>query len=204
MIADQLLKQHPIISSQVDRDELAVILRECEKTLSTIPGDVVELGCYVGTTSLFLARILQAQASERRLYLYDSFAGLPEKVPEDDSPAGLQFQQGELAASKKDLIKRFRQERLSLPTIKKAWFSELTAGDMPPHIAFAFLDGDYYESIQDSLRLVWPRLSAGGCIVVDDYVNEALPGARRAVDGWLKDHPAAITATKSLAIIRNT
>ena len=50
-----------------------------------------------------------------------------------------------------------------------------------PKIAFAFLDGDFYESIRDSLRLVLPRMQQGGVIVVDDYAREALPGAAKAV-----------------------
>ena len=54
---------------------------------------------------------------------------------------------------------------------------------------FAFLDGDYYQSIMDSLRLVTPKLTPDAVLVVDDYVNEALPGAARAADAWLQAHP---------------
>jgi O-methyltransferase len=58
----------------------------------------------------------------------------------------------------------------------------LEAEDLPDKIAFAFLDGDFYESIRDSLRLVGPRMSEGGVIVVHDYTNPALPGVRKAVN----------------------
>lgn len=199
--ANQLLARYPIISDQVDARELAIILHECETALGQAEGDVVEFGCYVGTTSLFLARLLRELEPERRLHVYDSFAGLPEKTAEDASPAGEQFQPAELSASKAEFIRRFKQANLPLPSIHKGWFSELSDENVPRHIAFAFLDGDYYQSVTDSLRLVWPKLAPGGCIVVDDYINEALPGARRAVDDWCRHHPAQLRATASLAIL---
>lgn len=198
----QLLARYPIISDQVEPRELAVILTECEAALGRTAGDVVEFGCYTGTTSLFLARLLREIAPERQLHVYDSFAGLPEKTSHDASPAGEQFRSGELRASKSEFIKHFRQAGLPLPVIHKAWFDELRADDVPKEIAFAFLDGDYYESVMASLALVWPRLSPGACVVVDDYANEALPGARRAVDGWLQNHKARLQQTASLAVIR--
>lgn len=196
----KLLTSHRIISDQVERRELEIILSSCETALQQADGDVVELGCYAGTTSLFLTRLLQD--TNRTLHVYDSFAGLPEKTKEDRSPAGEQFMPGTLLAAKSQFIKHFRQSRLPLPVIHKGWFSELTGHDMPPRIAFAFLDGDYYGSIQDSLEVVWPKLSHGAIVVVDDYTNEALPGARQAVDEWLKTHPAHLQSIKSLAVIR--
>ena len=54
----------------------------------------------------------------------------------------------------------------------------------------------------DSLRLVWPRLTPGARVVVDDYASEALPGAARAVDEWLRQHPARLQVEQSLAILR--
>ncbi len=95
----------------------------------------------------------------------------------------------------------FKKAGLPLPKIKKAWFSELTPADLPDKIAFAFLDGDYYESIMDSLRLIWSKLSEGAVVIVDDYANEALPGAAKAVDEWLRNHKARLKAEQSLAII---
>lgn len=197
-----MLDQHPIISKQVDRIELNVILRELEKVLDRdVAGGVAEFGCYIGTTSLFLQRLLQESGSGRQLHVYDSFAGLPAKTAADHSPAGEQFKQGELLATKMRLVKEFTSARLPLPVIHKAWFSELTADDIPPAIAFAFLDGDFYQSVKQSLQLVGPRLSQGAVVIVDDYQSEALPGARRAVDEWLQRYPAKLTVEASLAII---
>lgn len=198
----QLLGAYPIISDQVDRVELAQILTAFEKTLkTTVPGDVVELGCYVGTTSLFLQRLILQYGAEKQLHVYDSFEGLPAKAQQDASPAGEQFKEGELKAQKSVFIRHFKQAGLPLPAIHKAWFSDLTLADTPDQISFAFLDGDFYESIRDSLKVVWPKLAPGAIVVVDDYQAEALPGAKRAVDEWLIAHPARLRVVASLAII---
>ena len=197
------LDKQPIISDQINRAELRIILAELHRVLGRrVLGDVVEFGCYVGTTSLFLQRVLLDADAGRHLHVYDSFAGLPAKTVPDASPAGEQFRAGELRASKQQLVRHFRQAGLPLPVIHKAWFQDLLAGDVPSKIAFAFLDGDFYESINDSLRLVWPRLSPGTAVVVDDYQSEALPGAKRAVTEWLATHPARLQIVASLAVIR--
>lgn len=189
-----------LISDQVDQREIAIILRELDRVLAAATaGDVVEFGCYVGTTSVFLADRLRA--SNRQLYLYDSFEGLPEKDAHDASPAGTQFRAGELRATKRQLITNLKRARVPSPHITKAWFSELTPADVPDTIAFAFLDGDYYRSIKDPLLLITPRLVRHAVIVVDDYANEALPGARVATDEWLAKHPAKLRVEHSLAII---
>ncbi len=190
----------PLLSDQVDEREVRVVLRELERVLEAeVPGDVAEFGCYVGTTSVFLAGRLKS--TNRQLYLYDSFEGLPPKTREDESPAGMQFTTGELLATKKQLIKNLRQANVPMPIIKKGWFSDLTESDVPATISFAFLDGDYYHSIRDPLKLIWEHLAPGAVIVVDDYANEALPGAAKAVDEWLCSHKGNLRVEHSLGII---
>ncbi|MDB5183134.1 MAG: methyltransferase [Candidatus Saccharibacteria bacterium] len=186
-------------NDQFNPRELSVLLRELQLVLQrNIQGDIVELGCYKGLTSLEIQRTL---GNKKRLYLYDSFAGLPPKVFQDASPAGSQFKEGELPASKQEVINLFKKSGLQVPHIKKAWFSDLMPEDLPAQIALAFLDGDFYESILDSLKLVWPLLMPGAVVLVDDYQNEALPGAAKAVNEWLKTHPAKLRVEASLAVI---
>lgn len=178
---------YQIVSDQVGEGELTVVWRELEKVLDArVPGDIVEFGCYIGTTSLFIRRLLdeQGQSGERAFHAYDSFAGLPEKGREDSSPAGLDFKAGELAVSKKELLREFKAAHLHPPIVHKGWFSQLSEKDVPEQIAFALLDGDFYDSILSSLKLVWPRLAKGGVVLIDDYGREALPGVKRAVHGF--------------------
>jgi len=203
MLSETLLKKYPLITDQVEKPELKLILGELEKVSAMKrQGTVVEMGCYAGTTSLFMRRLLDELNSPLELHVYDSFAGLPEKSAQDSSPAGLQFRAGELAVTKQTFIKNFKKAGLKLPVIHKGWFHDMTANDMPGDIVFAFLDGDYYESIMDSLKLVAPRLSHGSVVIVDDYLSEALPGARKAVHDWLQNKDYALESAHSLAVIR--
>jgi len=199
--ANDLIAKYPLISDQVDRTELRVILSQLESRLDGNEGAVVEFGCYIGTTSLFIRRLLDVHGSGAPLYVYDSFEGLPDKTGPDASPAGEQFKTGELSVSKKEFIMQFKKAGLKLPRVTKGWFSDLTEADVPDDINFAYLDGDYYESIMTPLRLIWPKLRPGAIVVVDDYANEALPGAAKAVDEWLRTHPAGLRVESSLAII---
>lgn len=184
---------------QVSDKETKIILDLAERALA-VEGDFVELGCYRGDTSLLLQKLLHQNGFDRRLFLYDSFEGLPEKTKEDASVAGDGFKKGELLVTKKEVVLRFKKAGLPVPKIKKAFFEDLDpgmslsntssashsdrppSGDLPEKIAFAFLDGDLYSSIKTSLKLVLPRLTKNAVLIVHDYNNPSLPGVARAVD----------------------
>ncbi len=202
-MVDALVRSYPIISDQVDKEELRIILLELEKVLTKkVAGDIVEFGCYTGTTSLFIQRLLEGKNSAKTFHVYDSFSGLPEKTLQDQSPVGEQFTAGELRASKREFAQNFQRAGLALPTIHKCWFHEVTDSELPEAISFAYLDGDFYGSIMDSLTAIENRLSSGAVIVVDDYQSEALPGVARAVRDWLKTHTGELRITASLAVIQ--
>ena len=198
-------------NDQVSEEETTRLLTLARKSLN-VKGDYVEMGCYRGDTSLLLAEILRGfnrvstvensvEKSAKKLWIYDSFEGLPEKADEDASALGVDFRKGELAVTKREVKARFLRAGLPVPIIKKAWFSELTGADMPERIAFAFLDGDLYESIRDSLRLVGPRMAESGIIVVHDYNNSALPGVAKAVDEYLAGRECQTKLYQSMIII---
>ena len=196
---------------QVSAKETAIILELLRETLP-LDGDVVELGCYRGDTSVLLARELQQaekqtqktqNPQEKRLFLYDSFAGLPEKTAADRSAAGDQFRKGELTVTKREVIEKFKKRGLRVPRIKKAFFSDLDpVADLPEKISFAFLDGDLYQSIRDSLALVQDKMVKDSIIIVHDYNNPELPGVARAVDEFIFRHPRPFAKRETLAILR--
>lgn len=205
---------------QVTARETEILLQELTKTLThNIPGDVVEFGCYKADTSVLYQKLLESmghggsilsenqanQTSQKILWLYDSFEGLPAKTREDNSAAGDAFQAGELLVTKREVIEKFKKMGLKLPKIKKAFFDDLDIiYDIPEKISYAFLDGDLYQSIKTSLRLVTDKMSPGGVIIVHDYNNPELPGSARAVDEWLKAHQAKVASfrvAETLAII---
>jgi len=205
---------------QVTARETEILLQELKKTLNNnVPGDVVEFGCYKADTSVLYQKLLESMGhggafqpenqapstSQKTLWLYDSFEGLPAKTREDNSAAGDAFQAGELLVTKREVIEKFKKMGLKLPKIKKAFFDNLDIiYDIPEKISYAFLDGDLYQSIKTSLRLVTDKMSQGGVIIVHDYNNPELPGSARAVDEWLKDHQpkvASFRVAETLAII---
>lgn len=188
-------------NDQVSERETAKLLEVARECLA-VPGDYVEMGCYKGDTSMLLAEVIEGAA--KTLYLYDSFEGLPEKTEEDESMIGENFQAGVLAVSKREVKARFLRSGMKVPRITKAWFSDLVPEDLPKKIAFAFLDGDLYNSIRNSLALVSPKLSAGGAMVVHDYNNSALPGVTRAVDEFLaRNEKFRMNYTCGLATLRS-
>lgn len=202
------------MNDQVDSRETTKIL-ELAKSCAQLEGDFVEFGCYRGDTSVELAKVLQGAdaisaesdiklaRARKRLYAYDSFSGLPAKSPADESAAGVNFQPGVLHVSRRALIDKLKKHGLTNAIIKKAWFCDLTDQDLPPKIAFAFIDGDFYESQRTALALVAPRLSPQGIIICHDYNNPELPGATRAVDEFLQQHPDyRLTVFQTLAILR--
>lgn len=189
-------------NDQVTSEETEKILELARECINR-EGDFVEFGCYRGDTALLVADILKG--SPKRLWLYDSFEGLPEKSKLDESTLGESFKKGELCVSKREVKERFLRTGLKVPIIKKAWFQDLTEMDLPNKIAFAFLDGDFYESIRDSLKLVEDKMEKSGVIVIHDYLNLALPGVKRAVDDWLAIDNKAVAKKemyKTLLIIK--
>ena len=191
-------------NDQVSEGETGEILKWAERCLR-VEGDYVEMGCYRGDTSLQLMSLLVekgVEKSAKKLWIYDSFEGLPEKADEDASALGVDFKKGELMVTKREVKQRFLRAGLPVPVIKKAWFSDLTEADLPEKIAFAFLDGDLYESIKCSLGLVGPKMVKGGVILVHDYNNPALPGVAKAVDEWIKGRNLRLGQYDSIAIIQ--
>lgn len=200
-----IIRKYPIISEQITQKKLEVILFYLAQVIKAdIPGDIVEMGCYIGTTSLFLQRLLSENypAHPRQLHVYDSFDGLPHKSFQDASVSGTNFKAGELKASKKQLVKNFKKANLPIPKIHKAWFEDLKSKDIPDKIAFAFLDGDFYNSILTSLNLVWNTISSeGGIVIIDDYNRSDLPGVNRALEEFNKYNDLSYISKNNLAIL---
>ncbi len=189
---------------QIPDRETELLLGELKKTLD-LPGDLVEFGCYEGDTSILLADVIR-DSSDKWLYLYDSFEGLPAKSSEDNSADGWRFQPGELKASPDTVRHKFKKYALPEPVIVKGWFNELTDSDLPEQISFALLDGDFYDSITSSLTLVALKMVAGGIIAIHDYRNAELPGVGRAVAEFLEqrkdNYELRIVATMAILVKR--
>jgi O-methyltransferase len=195
-----LINKYGIISDQVEHNELVALLQELIHAVEN-EGAIVEFGCYIGTTSVYIRRVLNLLDKNNAFHVFDSFEGLPQKKSQDISPLGVQFKAGELSVTKKQFIREFYKAGLKLPIIHKGWFSDVAADDVPKNISYAFLDGDYYESVMTPLKLIEKKLVQGAVIIVDDYGNQSLPGAAKAVDEWCALHGYSVRVSRSLAVI---
>lgn len=148
------------------------------------PGDIIECGIYQGATSVLMAKLLELRHSKKKLFLFDSFQGLPE--PNRQVDAGMNFQKGGWAASRQDvesLLEKFDVAHYC--KIFEGWFSETLPTLMPEQeFCFGYFDADLYSSTMDCLREIWPRLKKGSVAVFDDYHHPS-GGVRKAVDDWI-------------------
>lgn len=158
-----------------------------------VEGDLVEVGCNQGQSSVLIAKVISDFGSSKQLHVFDSFEGLPPASDVD----GASYREGDLATSEEVLVHNFKLHGLRLPIIHKGWFKDTLADGLPKKISFAYLDGDLYDSIMISLENVYPRLSKGGICLVDDYCDTEinpdgwnyLPGVKKACDDFLCDKP---------------
>jgi O-methyltransferase len=158
-----------------------------------VEGDFVELGCNTGASSVLITRLLQGRNSNKKLSVYDSFDGLPSAKQID----GIFYKAGELKTSEGILRDNFKKYNLPVPEIHKGWFQDTLPNELPEKISFAYLDGDFYDSIIISLHYVYPKLSPGAICLIDDYCDpqinpkgwNRLPGVKKACDEFLKDKP---------------
>ena len=158
-----------------------------------IEGDIVELGCYVGESSKYLMKTLVETKSIKKLYVYDSFDGLPNLSKWEENSGWVS---GTLKTSQDVLIENFTQNNLPIPNIHKDWFKNIPSNKLPEKISFAFLDGDFYDSIYDSLTKIYDRVSDGGYICFHDYERFDLPGVRAAIEDFFNERGVTYTVTK--------
>jgi O-methyltransferase len=190
--ADLLLKRPntTVDASIISRDQIRYLLALLESTIdSKIEGDVVEFGCFVGESSKYFRMMLDTKLSSKQLYVYDSFEGLPE-LGEYEKNTG--WRAGTLKTTEDILKQNFNQNGLLPPNITKGWFCDVPENKIPDKISFAFLDGDFYQSIYDSFSEIYSRLSIGSVVVFHDYERPDLPGVKAAVEDILQDRPNKI------------
>jgi len=161
-----------------------------------VAGDVVELGCNTGQSSVLFQTIIEHMDPARKLHVYDSFEGLPGPVAADGDFLG----KGGLKVSREILAENFQRHGLRQPIVHEGWFEDTLPNGLPEAVCFAHLDGDFYESILVSLEHVYPRLSRGAVCLIDDYADPSrlagwnkLPGVKKACDEFLADKPEAVS-----------
>lgn len=150
---------------------------------NNIPGDLIETGVWRGGASIFMRAVLKAYGvTDRTVWVADSFEGLPapdpDKYPQDigDTHHEIKF----LAVSLEEVKANFAKYGLLDKQVKflKGWFKDTLPEAPIEKLAVMRLDGDMYESTMDALNNLYPKLSVGGYVIIDDYT---LKGCYQAV-----------------------
>ena len=203
MISENIMSAFPHTTPNAFPAQVLNILLSLEEVLNNgIDGKVVELGCHAGLTSVYIRRLLDTMKSTKEFHVYDSFEGLPTKAKEDESEIEIskKFDKGYFDLKGTwQLIQRFKDNELKLPIIHEGWFKDQ---NYPDKIAFGFLDGDFYDSIMDSLKAVWNKLQPGGIICIHDYEWDILPGVKQAIIDYFGSVDMVEVPTWGLAVIK--
>ncbi|MCK5214109.1 MAG: class I SAM-dependent methyltransferase [Candidatus Omnitrophica bacterium] len=177
-----------------DRDTDNLLKRQRHHTLYNLlkkadihAGQFAECGCFRGLSAYQTAAYLQEKGFKNTFYIFDSFEGLSE-YEEKDLPGG-----------QIDIEQRRKHFSCSLETVQnnlreflfiryeKGWIPKRFSQVADETFAFVHIDVDMYQPIKDSLEFFYPRVVENGIIVFDDYGCLAFPGAKKAVDEFMKD-----------------
>jgi O-methyltransferase len=182
----------PSAHTMVGLKRLDNLQRAIERVLEDdVPGDLIETGVWRGGSVIFMRAVLKAHGvADRRVWVADSFAGLPPpepgKYPRDAGDPFHMF--SELAVSLEDVRRNFECYGLLDEQVRflKGWFADTLPTAPVERLAVARLDGDMYSSTMEALTHLYPKLSPGGFLIVDDY--GAVPGCRQAVEDYRSEH----------------
>ncbi len=168
----------------IPRKRATALLTKAALTLSH--GDIVETGCYFGTSASIILQILKDfDACHKKIWVFDSFAGLPLSTKEDkyQGTQGLFHSTEEIFKQNLNQTGLYDENRL---IVTKGWFNETCAPSPVQKISFLRLDGDLYSSTWDALVAFYHRVVPGGYIYVDDYGS--FYGCKAAVDRFRTMH----------------
>ncbi len=173
----------------------AFILRQCARQTEAVPGQAAEVGVYRGGTARLLAGALKPGG--RILHLFDTFAGMPRTDAGKDV-----HREGDFADTSLESVRGFL---LGFPAVEfhAGFFPETARGLENERFSFVHLDVDIHRSIRDGLEFFYPRLAAGGMIVVDDYGVTSCPGVKTAADAFFagrKEFPLALPTGQCLIV----
>jgi len=151
-----------------------------------VRGDFIEAGVWRGGMTIFMRAVLMAhQITDRKVWVADSFAGLPEIDRPRETSA---WRRGDMAVPLEDVRNNFARYGLldDQVVFLEGFFSETLPAAPIRQLSILRVDADLYESTRDVLRSLYFALSAGGYAIFDDYQN--LAECRGAIDDFRREH----------------
>ena len=195
--SDDLLREHGLdwpaqALTMIGVKRMANLRELVESVLvDNIPGDFIETGVWRGGACIMMRALLKAyDIVDRKVWVADSFAGLP-PANETLYPAdrGSNFNEyNEQVVPLEKVQANFRAYELLDDQVKflKGWFKDTLPSAEIKQLALLRLDGDMYESTMDALTALYPKLSSGGYVIIDDY--HIIPACKKAVEDYCRGH----------------
>jgi len=155
-----------------------------------VPGDFAEAGVWRGGAAIMMRAVLKAFGDNRRkVWVADSFEGCPrpdaQNFPVDEGDP--HWTHPELAVSQETVRQNFERYGLLDDHVRfcAGWFRDTLPVAPMRRLALLRVDCDMYESTVVTLRSLYPKLSPGGYVIIDDY--GAIPSCRQAVTDFRKE-----------------
>lgn len=206
----QILKEKDLQKGSIDMDDNAMFVEKYNKckpyTMTSkermfalnqavqyveqhqIEGDIVECGVWKGGSSMMAA--LSLKTANRRLFLYDTFEGMNEPSENDKNMIGEDAAQtwdnrdkceANIAEVRRNMnITNYHSDKIQYI---KGKVEDTIPANLPDKISILRLDTDWYESTLHELTHLYPLLSVGGVLIIDDYGH--WQGAKKAVDEYI-------------------
>jgi len=149
-----------------------------------VDGDFVECGCARGGSAALIALSLRQMGERRRLWLFDTFEGLPAPTASDPDFEIAELFTGSCLGQLDEVRELFQRQGLTDEVqFVKGLFEDTLPSSAIERIALLHIDGDWYESVRVCLETLYDKVVPGGIIQLDDYGY--WKGARKAVDEFL-------------------
>lgn len=156
-----------------------------------VPGDFIETGVWRGGVCILARGVFKAYGqTDRTVWVADSFEGVP-TASDLSHPIDQRLNMHEhnevLGVDEKAVRENFERYDLLDDQVRflPGWFAETLPTAPIEQLSVLRLDGDLYESTLDALKPLYPKLSVGGFVIIDDYL---VPGCRTAVDEFRAEH----------------
>jgi O-methyltransferase len=184
---------------------------------NNIPGDLVECGVWNGGSILLMALALQHFGdTSRKIYLYDTFEGMP--APQDvdrnwdgvpalptweakkiSDPNGPNWGFGGTVEMVQEVVYSSGYPRENFMFVK-GMVEDTLPDQMPQEVSLLRLDTDFYSSTYHELVHLYPALTPGGVLIIDDYGY--FQGARIATDQYLEEQKLPLFLSRVTQSVR--
>ena len=167
-------------------------------------GDACEVGCWRGLSAYQIAHHIKAVPTDASLHIFDSFEGLSDFAPADTPRSGLPHDQelrSKFAAGLEIVQRNLREFDFIL--FYEGWVPARFGEVEDKRFSFVHVDVDLYQPTYETFKFFYPRLVPGGLMVFDDYGCIDFPGAKLAVDAYLKtiDKPFFVPLPSGQALL---